>query len=136
MSQRPRTAGCLRRETPCPDEPHSTNCVVPNAGSTVKRPSTSVKRRVVRPVFSQHHQGVVAHSDDGIVTFTLIRCPGGILVERARRHVGTGRSLQSMEFRDSDSFARWSEADRLQFAYPLLYTNLRRRVRALFNGSP
>ena len=136
MSQRPRTTGRHRREAPCPDETHSTSRTVPSAVLSAEQVSRPFRRHVVRPVFSQHHQGVVAHSDDGIVTFTLNRCPGGILVERVRRHVGAGRSLQSMEFRDSDSFARWSEADRLQFAYPLLYANLRRRARALFNGNP
>jgi hypothetical protein len=65
--------------------------------------------------------------------FTLIPFEGGVLHVERVQHVGTRSVAVSMEFRDGESFARWCASDHLRLAYPLLYANLRRRARGLFN---
>ena len=75
---------------------------------------------------------MTASSGDGVISFNLRPCEGGVHVERSQVRAGAGRVVQSMRFRDDASFVRWCEADRLQFSYPLLYANLRRSGCALF----
>ena len=74
-------------------------------------------------------------SDDGSVSFTLARMPGGVLVERVQFHRGTARVVQTMLFADDESFQRWCDADALRFDHPLLHMSLRRDGNDLFTRS-
>jgi hypothetical protein len=55
----------------------------------------------------------------------------GIFVERRHLRVGAGMASQAMHFSDENSFLSWCEADALRFAYPLVYTSLKRHGCAL-----
>jgi hypothetical protein len=73
-------------------------------------------------------------SDDGLVTFSLEPCFGGVMMERKRRQTTAGSLTQAVRFRAEADFIRWCDCDRLRFAYPLLFANLRRSASALFNS--
>ncbi len=77
------------------------------------------------------HSALAATSGDGALEFRLSSCTGGICVERRRFRGGAGRTTHAMRFRSEASFVRWCEADALQFRFPLVYSNLKRRGRAL-----
>jgi len=77
---------------------------------------------------------VTTASADGIVSFRLSPCAGGILVMRTQAHTRGRRLVQSVQFSDDASFLRWCDTDRLKFDYPLLYANLRRSGCALFES--
>lgn len=77
---------------------------------------------------------VTAASSDGAVTFTLSARPGGISVQRNEQRPGGRRLVQSMRFSNAQSFVKWCESDELRFAYPLLFSNLARSGRELFDA--
>lgn len=96
-----------------------------------------MKPRVARALTPYGPRRLTAASDDGVITFRLEPCLGGVYVEReqVRAGAGAGRVVQSMRFQDDASFIRWCEADRLQYTYPLLYAHLRRSGCAFFATS-
>ena len=67
------------------------------------------------------------------VTFSVSRRSGGVFVERHVERVGKGLVLHAMRFIDETAFLSWCMADRLQFEFPLVYSNLRRAGCALFS---
>ena len=97
-----------------------------------RRGMRAMNRRVVRPVFARQPREVTAASSDGVIAFKLTLCASGVHLERSQVLEGSGLIVQSMLFHDDASFIRWCEADRLKFAYPLLYASLTRRGCALF----
>jgi len=73
-------------------------------------------------------------SEDGNLVFRLRRIDGRIHMERTRRRAARSTTVvQVSNFGDEASFIAWCEGDRLRFTYPLLFVNLRRIGRALFN---
>ena len=98
-------------------------------------PDHLVKRRGVRALSNASDpRTAIAASDDGLITFQLSPCDGGILVTRTQLRTRGGRLVQSIRFADDATFIRWCDADRLKFSYPLVYANLRRSGCALFSG--
>ena len=93
-----------------------------------------VRRRVIRPVFARHSRGITTCSDDGVIEFLLVPQAGSLRVERIELRGHAGRVVHTMDFRARDDFDRWCQVDRLQFAYPLFYANLRRSGRELFDA--
>jgi len=91
-----------------------------------------MKRRTGHNPYARPSRGVTASSGDGVIVFKLVRCPGGVHVERSQVRPGGVRVVQSMRFRNDASFIRWCEADRLKFSYPLVYANLLRSGCELF----
>lgn len=78
---------------------------------------------------------VTAGSADGTLALTLCRRPGGVLVQRSEVRPGDTRVVQSMLFASACAFAIWCESDQLRFAYPLLFSNLARSGRELFDSA-
>jgi hypothetical protein len=78
---------------------------------------------------------VVADSDDGRLSFTVVRDRGGVLARRVLTDPMRGRVVLSVVFSDRSSFERWCEAGRLKHAYPLLYRHVSRNGAALFEVS-
>ena len=98
-------------------------------------PDRLVNRRGVRALLNASDpRTVIAASDDGIITFQLSPCDGGILVTRTQLRAHGGKLVQSIRFPDDATFIRWCDADRMKFSYPLLYVNLRRSGCALFSA--
>jgi hypothetical protein len=79
---------------------------------------------------------LAASSGDGAVEFRLRRSRSGLCVERRHFRGGAGRTIHAMRFASEASFLRWCDADELQFRFPLVYSNLRRRGRALLSSQP
>ena len=77
---------------------------------------------------------VVAESDDGRLSFTVVRDQRGVLARRVLHDPGRGRVVLSVVFSDRSSFERWCEAGRLRHSYPLLYRHLTRNGSALFEA--
>ncbi|RYF58750.1 MAG: hypothetical protein EOO27_11540 [Comamonadaceae bacterium] len=86
-------------------------------------------------VSTRRPQARTVSSDDGSVSFTLARMPGGVLVERVQFRGGTARVVQTALFTDDESFRRWCDADTLRFDYPLLHVSLRHDGNDLFTRS-
>lgn len=63
---------------------------------------------------------------DNSISFVLARRPSGLFVERTRHRTRERQVLHAFRFADEPAFLRWCNADRLQFTYPLLYSQLRR----------
>lgn len=97
-------------------------------------PDRLVKRRGSQQVNAlvSDPRAVFAASDDGVLSFQLSPCEGGILVTRTEVRTRAAKLVQSTRFADEFSFLRWCEADRMKFSYPLLYANLKRSGCGLF----
>ena len=93
------------------------------------------ERRVVRPVFARQSRGITTCSDDGVIEFLLMPQAGSLHVERIELRGHCGRVVHTMSFHARDDFDRWCLTDRLQFAYPLFYANLRRSGHELFDAA-
>jgi len=78
---------------------------------------------------------VSAISSDGALSFTLCPRPRGVVVQRSELRPGKRRIVQSMLFANARAFVLWCESDQLRFAYPLLFSNLSRRGRDLFDSA-
>ncbi len=90
------------------------------------------------PKLRHDDRSVVAESDDGRLSFTVVRDQRGVLARRVLYDPGRGQVVLSVVFSDRSSFERWCEAGRLRHSYPLLYRHLTRNGGALFesgNGS-
>jgi hypothetical protein len=79
---------------------------------------------------------LTATSGDRAVEFRLCRCRGGLCVERRHFRRGAGRTTHAMCFRNEASFLRWCDDDQLHFWFPLVYSNLKRRGRAILSSQP
>ncbi len=90
-------------------------------------------KRQVASAAGGPRKSITIASDDGVVTFQLEPCAGGVVMKRTRSHLRPGQVVQSMQFHEEESFLRWCDGDQLRFAYPLLFANLRRSGRALFH---
>ena len=88
---------------------------------------------------AQHTRGNISGapemaSPDGEVSFRFSFSAGGVHLERTLNRPGGARLVLSMRFADETAFIRWCETDQLKFMYPLLYSNLKRSVCALFRS--
>ena len=79
-------------------------------------------------------RSVVAESDDGRLSFTVVRDQRGVLARRVLNDPGRGRVVLSVVFNDRSSFEQWCDAGRLKHTYPLLYRHLSRNGSALFEA--
>jgi hypothetical protein len=78
--------------------------------------------------------GTTACSPDGAVSFSLAAHGRRLHVERVHHaREGAARVIQAMVFNDDAAFVRWCDADTLKFSHPMLYANLRRTGRDLFD---
>jgi hypothetical protein len=78
---------------------------------------------------------VTARSPDGTLALKLYWRPGGVLMQRSELRPGDTRVVQAMLFASARAFALWCESDQLRFAYPLLFSNLARSGRDLFDNA-
>jgi hypothetical protein len=114
--------GCTARSTPLS---------IYSAAKAVARATEIMKRRSRVVPLSPDADGLTVQSADGAIKIVLLPCAVGIHVQRVQLRIGCSRVVQSTVFADEDSFVRWCDADRLKFAYPLVYTQLRRNGCAL-----
>jgi hypothetical protein len=77
---------------------------------------------------------VSARSPDGVLTFMLCPRPRGVVVQRSELRHGDRRVVQLMLFASAHAFVMWCESDQLRFAYPMLFINLARSGRDLFDS--
>ena len=78
---------------------------------------------------------ICVKSPDGALTLTLWPRPGGVVVQRNELRLGDRRHVQSMLFASAHAFVTWCETDQLRFAYPMLFFNLTRSGRELFDSA-
>ena len=78
---------------------------------------------------------VSARSSDGALTFTLYLRPHGVVVQRSELRRGDRRVVQSILFTNARAFVTWCESDHLRFDYPMLFIDLARYGRDLFDGA-
>jgi hypothetical protein len=76
---------------------------------------------------------VSARSPDGALSFMLCARPRGVVVQRSELRHGDRRVVQLMLFPSAHTFVTWCESDQLRFAYPMLFINLARSGRDLFD---
>jgi len=72
-------------------------------------------------------------SDDGVLRFRLVGSATGVVVKRTHHQSCHERVDVSMAFVSEASLSQWCAADPLRYTYPLLFAQLRRSGRALFN---
>lgn len=111
---------------------HPTPLSIYSAAKAVARALEIMKRRSRVVPLSRDADGLTVQSADGVIKIVLLPCANGVHVQRVQVRTGSARVVQSTVFADEDSFVRWCDADRLKFAYPLIYTQLRRNGCALF----
>lgn len=70
---------------------------------------------------------LIVSSDDGAVSYRLIRTRFGLCVERARQHQhGNARLVHTANFGDTDRFLKWCDSDSVRFDYPIVSSTIRR----------
>lgn len=94
-----------------------------------------MRAKASRPRLWHDDRSVVAESDDGRLSFTVVGDQRGVLARRVLNDPARGRVVVSVVFSDRSSFERWCEAGRLKHTYPLLYRHLSRNGSALFEAS-
>lgn len=94
-----------------------------------------MRTKASRPRLWHDDRSVVAESDDGRLSFTVVRDQRGVLARRVLNDPARGRVILSVVFSDRSSFERWCEGGRLRHTYPLLYRHLSRNGSALFEAS-
>ncbi len=70
-------------------------------------------------------------SDDGKVSFKLIKAPAGLFVKRECRPDTRTRLIHCAVFKERSRFELWCEGDPMRFVYPRLSRDLRRQGREL-----
>ena len=78
---------------------------------------------------------VSARSSDGALTFALCPRPHGVVVQRSELRRGGRPVVQSILFTNARAFMTWCESDHLRFDYPLLFIDLARCARDLFDSA-
>lgn len=87
-----------------------------------RRPLPGVYRRQV---------SLTGSNREGAVAFRLSRLKTGLCVERLQQRYGMGVAVHALQFEDEAAFVAWCTSDRLQFRFPLVYSNLKRTGCAL-----
>lgn len=76
-----------------------------------------------------------ARSSNGALTFTLCPRPLGVVIQRDESRRGDRRVVQSILFTSARAFVTWCESDHLRFDYPMLFIDLARCGRDLFDSA-
>jgi hypothetical protein len=95
-------------------------------------PSTEVTSSVRSP---DPCESLHLRSEDARLSFVLLARRDGLYVARTRRVSSRGSLVQSSLFSDSESFARWCDADATRFADPLLWHRVKKRGIAAFDAT-
>ena len=78
---------------------------------------------------------VSARSPDGTLTIRLCPRPSGVAVQRNELRTSGACVVQWMFFPSASAFVAWCASDPLRFAYPLLFINVSRTGRDLFDSA-
>lgn len=102
------------------------------SGDYALQGSRLIMNRTFRRTETPNTRRLESRSPDGRLSFALRACDGGLYAERHQIDPASGRLVQAVVFRDEASFARWCDADRAKFEYPLVCGRMRRTGCDLF----
>ena len=96
-------------------------CVLALAGTGRAETDDSTRSPFGIAVATNSFEGVAGLRVDFMVPAECV-----LYAERLHAKADIGRLVQAIVFRDEASFTRWCDADSVRFAYPLIFSNLRR----------
>lgn len=108
-----------------PLDPEAPNYLPPKTGRLLSRRRLAGDAgQAASPSGKSTAGGVEVTTEDGSVTYLIVRAPRGLSIQRTqRRPLGT-QVIQAVVLASVDEFERWLGADAVRFDHPLVYERL------------
>ncbi len=108
-----------------PLDPEAPNCLPPKTVRLISRRRLAGNAGPAASPSGKFTAGSVElTTEDGSVTYLIVRTPRGLSIQRTqRRPLGT-QVIQAVVLASLDEFERWLGADAVRFEHPLVYERL------------